>query len=119
MNYPKNLAELKRWLAQPNATVTMIQHDWDKPMIVQSNLGPVMLSKIKKLLNVPRTVATLQTNGVQFQGGSWLYFKSTKEMRFDPENGTFDVCLNGTGNFNEIMRYQLGVPVNAETLSAT
>lgn len=88
----KNLAEFKRWLTTPGATVTMIRHDW---------------YPTGKLMNVPRTVLTLQTNGVQFFGGSWLYFRSAKEYRFS--DGFVDVDLTGDNSFGQIMRYKLSI----------
>lgn len=88
----KNLAEFKRWLATSGATVTMIQHDWYPN---------------GKLMNLPRTVVHQTTTGVQFSGGSWLYFKSAKECRFS--DGFVDVDLTGDNSFGQIMRYQLSI----------
>jgi hypothetical protein len=58
---------------------------------------------------VERAVIHVQTNGVQFAGGSWLYFNKAKSFR-QTTNGVpngFQVCLEGTGTFDKVMEYQI------------
>jgi hypothetical protein len=83
-----SLAAIKRNL-QVGAKIVMVRHDW---------------YPTGKLMGVERAVIHTQTNGVQFEGGSWLYFKAAKEYR-DTEGG-FEVCLDGSGTFAKVMGYQ-------------
>ncbi len=34
-------------------------------------------------LNKPRIIEKKQTNGIKFEGGSWLYYPSAKEFRIE------------------------------------
>ena len=83
-----SLASIKRNL-KAGAKVVMVRHDW---------------YPAGKLMGVERAVIRVQSNGVQFEGGSWLYFKAAKEYR-DTTNG-FQVCLDGSGTFDKVMEYQ-------------
>ena len=84
-----SLAAIKRSL-QVGAKVIMVRHDW---------------YPTGKLMGVERAVIHVQSNGVQFAGGSWLYFKAAKEYRATASG--FQVCLDGSGTFDKVMEYQL------------
>lgn len=76
----KTLAELKRHLATPNATMQMTAYEILKDGQWESR--PVRNSEA-------RTVAKLQTNAVSLHtdnsrsGVSWLYFEKASEWQFD------------------------------------
>lgn len=95
----ENLAQLKR--NAKDYVWTMIQHDWCNG-----------LPKIHSILNVPRRVQTMQTNGMQFEplpgkeSGSWLYF-SDGAKGFEFINDEVHVDLTGQGTFAEKMVYRL------------
>ena len=57
----KTFADIKRKLIEGNA-LTMIRHDWYPQ---------------GKLINVTRDIVKRQTNAIQLEGGSWLYFDKT------------------------------------------
>ena len=73
----KTFADIKRAL-QVGATVTMLAHDW---------------FPTGKLINVPRKVVKTQSNAVQFEGGSWLYWSKAGDYTCLSEN-CFKVRLN-------------------------
>jgi len=84
-----SLANIKRKLSIGQA-VEMVYHDWSpdkKPLPKVSGI---------------RIVTRVQTNAVQFSGGSWLRFPSAKQIRETP-NG-FEVSL--TPDFSQVMRYE-------------
>jgi hypothetical protein len=91
----KTLADFKRFLALPGATVQITRHDY------------VLRDKAKPGFLDPRTVAKLQTNAVQFSGGSWLYFKSAREYRFNGDTMTVD--LGDDAKFERVMEYKLTI----------
>ena len=57
----KTFADIKRKLIEGNA-LTMIRHDWYPQ---------------GKLINVTRDIVKRQTNAIQLEGVSWLYFDKT------------------------------------------
>ena len=63
------LAAMKRRI-NAGATITMTGHD-------RFPNG--------KLIGVPRTAITVQTNGVQFEGGSWLFWPKASEFEATAE----------------------------------
>lgn len=71
----KNLAELKRYLATPNACIELIA--------VEGNPN-------HKFLNVKRKVEKLQSNAVKLEGGSWLNLYKASDFIFYQDN-TFGV----------------------------
>ena len=66
-----------------------MRHDWADP------------AKAKTGFFDARTVARVQTNAVQFTGGSWLYFDKASRYRFDGD--TVTVRLEG----DNVMVYKL------------
>lgn len=95
----KTLADLKRFLAKPGATVQLVRHDW--------TVGKTG----KPALWEPRAVAKLQTNAVAFKMSdsdrpSWLYFDNAKRFRFEGE--FFFVLLDSErlGPMGPVMQYR-------------
>lgn len=88
----KTLADLKRKMTL-GTTVTMVKHDW---------------MPNGELINLPRKIKTVQSNGVQFEPhkegkqGSWLTWHKASEYRFLNEN-TFEVALEP--DFSKVMQY--------------
>jgi hypothetical protein len=75
---PRNLAEFKRFLALPGATVTMIEH---------SAFEQMRPEKRDEMFG-PRTVQKLQTNAVQFSNGGWLQFGKAADWTFENDTAT-------------------------------
>ena len=93
-----SLAAIKRSL-QVGAKVVMVRHDW---------------YPTGKLMGVERAVIHVQTNGVQFAGGSWLYFdKGAKTYRTTATG--FQVCLDGSGTFDKVMEYHVSDTAKGDT----
>lgn len=100
-----SLAEFKRFLAMPGATVQITRNDW-----VRGAPKPGYMD--------PKKVQRLQGNGVQWDTGSWLYFRPAKEHRFDPDAGTMTVALDFENHgFDVVMVYQISLPETAEVTS--
>ena len=51
-----------------------------------------------------RAVERVQSNAIQFVGGSWLYWPKASEIRADSTG--FEVCLSEDGTFAQSMRYE-------------
>lgn len=83
----KTFADVKRAL-QVGVTVTMVRHDWYPN---------------GKLMNVPRKVIKVQSNGVQFEGGSWLHFPKASDIAVH-ERG-FSVLLSAENA--DFMEYEI------------
>lgn len=83
----KTAADVKRRLSVKGVKIVMTKHDWYPN---------------GKLIGVVREVETIQSNGVKFSGGSWLYFKSAKETIVESAN-SFSVLLDPNG---EKMTYE-------------
>lgn len=92
-----SLADFKRFLATPGATVQIIRHDW----ATSHNPKPGFFD--------PRKVVKVQSNGVAFESssssnGSWLYFDKASNYRFDGDKVTVDLKSDGT--FDKVMVYK-------------
>lgn len=92
----KSLAEFKRFLATPGATVQVIQNDW--------TTGPRAL-KPKDGYFDPKQVAKLQTNAVQFTSGGWLTFPKAAHVQFKED--TMIIDMNDDGQFTDKLVYRL------------
>lgn len=82
----KTVADFKRFLARPGATVQLIRHDW------------ASRREGKPALWEPRGVAKLQSNGVAFKTCdhvSWLYFEGAKRFKFEGDVMTVMLDENG------------------------
>ena len=88
----KTLADFRRFLAQPGATIQVIRHD---RAVFAARPG----------FRDPRTVKKLQTNAVKFSNDSWLDWRSgANRFRFDGTD-VVTVALGDLG-FNEVMQYR-------------
>lgn len=94
-----NLAQFKRFLAEPGATVQIIRNDW---MDASKTIHPL---SAKPGYFEPKQVAKVQSNSVQFTTGSWLQFPKAAHVRFAGDEATFD--LNQDGTFTAVLVYKL------------
>lgn len=94
----KTLADFKRFLAEPGATVQVIRNDW---MDATKTIHPLTA---KPGYFEPKQVKTLQSNGVYFTTG-WLAFPKAAHVRFTGDEATFD--LNQDGTFSQVFVYKL------------
>lgn len=103
----KSLADFRRFLALPGASIQVVRHDWieaKKPGWTPDRVAAVL---------APRTVKKLQTNAVKFSNDSWLYWDTTwggrgaKSFHFAGE--TFSLDLTKDGSFREIVIYRLAI----------
>jgi hypothetical protein len=99
----KTLAEFKRFLALPGATVQIVQHD---SMLPINRDDPEAVAKREAFLK-PRTVAKVRSNTVQFINGSWLRHKAASHYRFHGNRVTID--LKEDGSFSKVMVYECSI----------
>lgn len=97
----RSLADFKRFLARPGATVQVIRNDWMDPA-----------KTIHPLVSKPgywdaKQVQKLQSNTVQFTSGSWLQFPKASLARFNGDHIT--LCMNQDGTFSQVLEYQLSL----------
>lgn len=91
----KNLSELKKYLALPNAALRMVSLEWLKG-------GEWISTEVKPAMQQFRFVGKLQTNAVALQtentksGLSWLYFGKASEWAFDTSTNTAVNLSGGT-----------------------
>lgn len=97
----RSLADFKRFLALPGATVQVIRNDWMDPTKTSHPLTA------KPGYFDPKQVAKLQSNGVYFTTG-WLAFPKAKDARYNGD--TIDFCLNNDGTFAQVFTYRLTLP---------
>jgi len=98
----RSLADFKRFLAEPGATLQIIQNDWMNP---EKTSHPIAA---KPNYFEPRQVARLQSNTVMFTSGGWLRFPKAKHARFDGD--TVTLCMNDDGTFKHVLVYKLTKP---------
>ena len=93
----KTLADFKRFLASPGATLQVIRHDF------------VTTDKAKPGFFEPKTVALVQSNAVKFSTGSWLPFGKAAHYRFTGSDEVTIALSDGVGPdpFAKIMTYKL------------
>ena len=65
-----SLAALKRRLTK-GTEVTLVEYDLSFP---------------HRYFGIPRKIEIVQTSGIMFEGGSWLYFPSAKIVKFYKDN---------------------------------
>lgn len=97
----RTLADFKRFLALPGATVQITRNDWADATKTIHPLTP------KANYWDTKQVATLQSNTVQFTTGSWLKFPKAAHARFDGD--TVTLCMNQDGTFKDVLVYKLTV----------
>jgi hypothetical protein len=98
----RSLADFKRFLAQPGATVQIIRNDWSDP----AKTSHPMTARAGYW--DAKQVEKLQTNAVRFTSGSWLQFPKAAHARFDGDTATF--CLDQDGTFAYQLVYRLTLP---------
>lgn len=94
----RTLADFKRFLAEPGATVQVIRNDWTDP---EKTIHPI---KPKEGYFAPKQVLKLQSNGVHFTTG-WLAFPKAAHARFEGDEVT--LCMNQDGTFKDVLVYKL------------
>lgn len=92
------LAEFKRFLRQPGATVQVIRNDWSDPAKTIHPITP------KAGYFDPKQVVKVQSNGVYFTTG-WLAFPKATHARF--EGDTVTLCMQQDGSFSACLTYKL------------
>lgn len=97
----RSLADFKRFLALPGATVQVIQNDWMDPA---KTIHPL---KGREGYFDAKQVAKLQSNTVQFTSGSWFQFPKASHAKFDGDTATF--CMNQDGTFQHVLVYKLTI----------
>jgi hypothetical protein len=99
----RSLIEFRRFLAQPGATVQVIQNDWN------AGTSAVLGRQPKPEYWERKKVAKLQTKAVQFTTGGWLTFPLAKHVRFNGDTVTID--MNKDGTFSQVLVYKLSQEV--------
>lgn len=94
----RSLADFKRFLAMPGATVQVIRNDWSDATKTIHPITP------KPGYFDPKQVSKLQSNGVYFTTG-WLQFPKSAHARFDGD--TVTLCMNQDGTFTHVLVYKL------------
>ena len=84
----KTFADIKRALVK-GKNLTMLKHDW----FPNSN----------KLIGVKRKIITQQSNAIQFEGGSWLYFDKPASHYVPLNDNSFSVKLDD----DNVMTYEI------------
>jgi hypothetical protein len=95
----KTLADFRRFLAQPGATIQVIRHDW-----ADQDAKRAAVFAARPGFRDPRTVKKLQTNAVKFSNDSWLDWRSgASRFKFD---GTDVVTVSLKDDFTDVMQYR-------------
>ena len=97
----KTLADFKRFLATPGATLRVIRNDWMDTSKTNMPLRP------KEGYWEPKRVKTLQSNAVEFTTGSWLAFPKAAHIRCNGD--TITICMNEDGTFAQELVYRLTI----------
>jgi hypothetical protein len=96
-----SLADFKRFLALPGATVQVIQNDWTDPVKVSHPIRPKTAEYWQ-----PKGVSKLQSNGVWFTTG-WLAYPKAAHVRFTGDTAVLD--MNQDGMFTHVLVYALSL----------
>jgi len=97
----RSLADFKRFLALPGATVQVIRNDWSDPT---KTIHPIVP---KAGYWDTKQVQKLQSNTVQFTSGSWLTFPKASHAKFDDD--TVSLCMQQDGTFSQLLVYRLSL----------
>lgn len=92
------LAEFKRFLATPGATVQIIQNDWSDPAKTIHPITPT------SGYWDPKQIAKVQAQTVKFTSGGWLQFPKAAHVRC--EHDTVTICMNQDGSFRHVLVYK-------------
>jgi len=95
----RSLADFKRFLALPGATVQVTRNDWMDPA---KTTHPV---RSTPEYWAAKQVQRLQAKTVQFTSGSWLQFPKAAHVRFTGD--TVTLCMDQDGTFRAQLVYQL------------
>ena len=96
----RSLADFRRFLATPGATVQVIRNDWSDPTKTVHPIVP------KPGYWEPKQVTKLQSNGVYFTTG-WFAFPKSAHARYEGDTATF--CMQEDGTFSQVFVYKLGI----------
>lgn len=94
----RSLADFKRFLDTPGATVQIIRNDWS-----DGTKTPHPIIPKPEYWNTKQVVKR-QSNGVFFTSG-WLTFPKAAHARYEGETVTF--CMNQDGTFQHLLVYRL------------
>ena len=86
----KNFADVKKRL-EVGAKLKLIRHDWVKPG------GKLEVGAVREIVR-------RQSNAIQFEGGSWLYFPPASDVVVGPGD-QFKIALNKDAD--EWMAYEI------------
>ena len=76
----KNFADVKKKLVV-GAKLKLVRHYWLKKGL------PLQLGAV-------RAIAVRQSNAIQFEGGSWLYFPKATDVVVDSDKNQFSIVLS-------------------------
>ena len=76
----KNFADVKKRL-EVGAKLKLIRHDWVKPG------GKLEVGAVREIVR-------RQSNAIQFEGGSWLYFPKATDVVVDSDKNQFSIVLS-------------------------
>lgn len=99
-----SLASIKRRITV-GSKLQVIRHDW--PMLRLNGESAEQYAAKHAAFFAVREVAIVQTGAVGFKTGervSWLSWPKASSIRETPTG--FQVDLNDTGNFDEVMEYE-------------
>jgi hypothetical protein len=94
----RSLADFKRFLDSPGATVQVIRNDWSDPAKTTHPIVP------KTGYFDAKQVVKRQSNGVYFTSG-WLAFPKAAHARYEGDHVT--LCMAGDGTFSHCLVYHL------------
>lgn len=94
----RSLANFRRFLAMPGATVQVIRNDWSNPA---KTIHPIVP---KAGYWEPKHVVKVQSNGVYFTQG-WLAFPKSANAKYDGD--TVTLCMQQDGTFANVLVYKL------------
>jgi hypothetical protein len=98
----KTLADFKRFLATPGATVQVIRNDWADAAKTGHPITP------KPGYWDPKQIDRVQSNCVRFTTGSYLPFPKATHIRV--EGDTVTLCMEQDGSFRNVLVYRCSVP---------
>ena len=103
----RTLADFKRFLATPGATVQVIRNDWSDATKTIHPIQP------KPGYWDAKQIDRVQSNCVRFSTGSHLNFPKAAHARFDGD--TVTLCMDQDGSFRNVLVYRCTLPttVNA------
>lgn len=92
----RTLADFKRFLALPGATLTPIRHDFAQGWPEQNRANAFKARRVTKL----------QTKAVMFDNEVWMDLESAKTFQF---NGSDEITMGRYGDFSKVVVYKLSI----------